>query len=331
MVTLNRASGESKIVPLNPAPGGALGDTTADVGGDVTLSVVGGTDASAVLFKVTGLDDAIETVTVSFDGGATSTAVALDSNGRFTRDLQSATGAVTAMLTVQEEVPNTASASTTFTPGDTSGATFIDAREFTLPDTDGGSVIRLLEDDATHENPGSGNDVDPTDGLNDGHDGTSYLDQNGGAEPNASFEYDAPATGTYSFGFRAASNSDRSVDIRTGTQSESITVNTGAFTAWTDAAVELALDEGPNTITIVQTTGQGPNIDGVTVTPIHAAADPDADEGDDLAVSLADESDRSATVFDVSGLDDDIEAVTVSFDGGPAQQVTVTDGSFTAD
>ena len=330
MVTLNRTTGESKIVLLNPAPGGAVADADADVGGDLTLTVLDASDASAVLFGVTGLDDDIETVTVSFDGGAPQ-AVTLDAQGRFTRDLQSATGAVTATLVVRDEVPNTASATVTFTPGDASGAVFIDARQFTLLDTDSGSVIRLLEDPSTHENANSGNDVSPKNGLNDGHDGTSYIDPNGGAEAKASFVFDAAGAGTYELSFRMASNSDRAVAIEVNGHSVPIAVNTGSFTGWADFPITLALEDGPNTITIVQTTSQGPNIDSVTVTPIAVAADVTADEDGDLSVTLADGSDRAATVFDVTGLDDDIETVTVAFGDGPARQVTVTDGSFTVD
>ena len=330
VLTLERDSGTSNILRLNPAPGGIVGDVTADAGDPLTLTVLDGTNPAAVLFAVTGLDDDIRSVRVSFDGGTTSEAVLLDPQGRFTRDLSAATGAVTATLIVQDEVPNTATASTVFTTGGASGSTFIDALAFTLLDTDSGSKITRLDDPTTHESPTSGNDVSPKDGLNDGFDGGGYADPSGGAEDKFSFVVNANGAGTYELSFRMASNDGRSVAIKTGDQSVAIDVNTGTFTNWTSFPVTLTLEDGPNTIVIAQTTSAGPNIDSVTVTPIDVAADGTADEGGDLAVTLGDDGDRTATRFDVAGLDADIQTVTVAFNGGPAQAVEVVDGSFTA-
>jgi hypothetical protein len=327
MSTLNRGSGESIIVLLKPDVGPAT-DDSADEDGNLAISVVDATDASAVLFEVTGIDaDVIET-SVSFDGGATFETVALDANGQFTRDLSAATGAVTAILSVEDSAANTASTQITFTPGDTSGSVTIDALAFTNLDP-GSTIIRNIDDPTTHETT-SGNDSDG-DGMNDGYDGKAYLDPNGPAGDKASFTFDAAGAGTYSLTFRMAANNDRSVAIQTGTQSEVIAVNTGEFTNWTDYTIELDLADGANTILITQTTGAGPNIDSVTITPVDVAVDDTADEGGDLAIALADASDRAATLFDVTGLDADIVSLQVSLNGGPSQAVAIVDGSITVD
>ena len=86
----------------------------------------------------------------------------------------------------------------------------------------------------------------------------AYLDPNGGAEPKASFIFDADGAGTYEFSFRMASSSSRSVAIEVNGQSVPITVNTTSFTNWTDFPITLTLEDGPNTITIRQTDRPGP-------------------------------------------------------------------------
>ncbi len=321
-------AGTSKIIRLDPAPGGVVsGDTTADAGAPLTLTVIDGTDAGSVIFAVTGLDDDIETTEVSFNGAAPVT-VSLNDQGQFTANLSTLSGEITAVLTVQDEVPNTASTSISFTPGDPSAGVLIDALNFTVLSTLTGTaatVVRRLDDPGTFEGGGvgvSGNDNAPADGLNDGHDGTSYLDPNGGAEDKASFVVNANGAGTYSLVFRMASNSSRDITIQTNGQSETITVNTTSFTTWQDFPIELTLEDGPNTVIINQPGTTGPNIDSVRVIPVNVVTDTDADVGDNLAIALTDDSDRANTVFTVTGQDDDIETFSVSLNGGTAQTVT---------
>ena len=71
LLTLNRANGQSQIIRLDPAPGGAVGDTTADVGGDLTITPVDLDDPAAARFVISGLDADITSLTVSFNGGVT--------------------------------------------------------------------------------------------------------------------------------------------------------------------------------------------------------------------------------------------------------------------
>ena len=330
LMTLNRGTGESKIVLLNPAPGGAVGDNTADEGNDLNLLVVDATDPANVVFEVQGLDQDITSLQASF--GATTETVTLDNQNRFALDMSGATGSVSVTLRVSDGANFATDAAAVSLPGGGGGSTstFIDALAFTLLDTDSGTVIRNINDPSTHE-PTAGNDANG-DGLNDGYDGEGYVDPNGGAEDKVSFQYVAPAAGTYEFSFRMASNSARGVTIKTGGQSETINVNTGTFTAWQDFNITLTLTAGDNTIVIAQSTAQGPNIDSVTITPLDIAADDTADEGGDLALSVTDASDTAAVKFAVAGLDADIVTTTVSFDGGAtATPVTIVGGEFTAD
>ena len=329
LMTLNRGTGASQIVLLTPDVVEPPADETADAGGDLAISVLDGSDASAVVFAIAGLDDDIETVAVSFDGGITSEIVTLDADGRFVRDLSSATGTVTAQLTVTDVAANTAGTSISFGLDDATAPAFIDARFLTILDTDDGTVIRKLEDATTHEPEGGADDLDG-DGLADGYDGDSYLDLAGGPEDKASLTYQAVGAGVYRLVFRMASETEGSIIVETAGQSETITVDTGALTAWQDFAVDLDLVDGPNRIMIAQSGANGPTIDSVEVTPIAVEVDDTADVDGDLAVTLLDASERGATVFEVIGLDDDVETVTVSFDGAPAQEVAPTAGTFTA-
>lgn len=70
----------------------------------------------------------------------------------------------------------------------------------------------------------------------------------------------------------------------------------------------------------------------LTPTPNGAGADTTADEGNDLALVVIDTGTRSAVVFEVTGLDSDITALRVAFNGQPATTVTLdANHRFTVD
>jgi len=267
MLTLNRSNGVSQIIRLDAAPGGAVADNTADVGNDLALIVVDGTDPAASLFQINGLDPDIEAIEISFNGGQAQP-VSLDAQNRFTVDLSGQTGEVTALLTVVDGDGNTASESTSFTPGATTSQNFYDGTDFTNLDP-GSTIIRVLSDPSTHEGPASGNDGDG-DGLNDGHDGDSYVDFGGGAGDKVSLNVTVAVAGIYDVVLRMANGSadPRPIDIKLGGQTVSLTnTNTGSFTTWQDFSVQLTLEAGVNTIVFEQVAAAGgPNIDSVTVT-----------------------------------------------------------------
>jgi hypothetical protein len=115
LVTLNRGNGQSQIIRLDPAPGGAVGDTTADVGGDLSIVAVDLTDPAAAVFLIAGLDADIATARVSFDGGATEQTVPA-ANGQLTLDLSAlGLGTKTILLRVVDGAGNVAEASRGFT------------------------------------------------------------------------------------------------------------------------------------------------------------------------------------------------------------------------
>ncbi|WP_353475011.1 CBM35 domain-containing protein [Salipiger sp. H15] len=328
MLTLNRANGVSQIIRLDAAPGGAIEDTTADEGGNLALLVVSAADPANVLFQVIGLDPDIQSLTISFDGGPAQ-AVSLDAQNRFSVDLSGGTEQVSATLQVFDDDGNTASTSTAFTPGDSASGNFIDASAFTVLDTDGGTLIRLLSDPATHETPGGTYDANG-DGMNDGYDGAGYLDMNGGAEDKASFVYDAPSAGSYTLSFRMANGSGtpRPVAIHAGIQTVQIaSTDTGSFATWQSFEITLDLVEGPNTVIIEQLAAAGgPNIDSVAVVPNLPTAPNDGSESVggvtytryeaehavlDGAVIATDERNQSGGEF-------------VDFDGTGTQSITWT-------
>lgn len=70
----------------------------------------------------------------------------------------------------------------------------------------------------------------------------------------------------------------------------------------------------------------------LTPRPNGGSADTTADVGNDLALVAVNLSDKGAAVFQVNGLDSDIVSLQVSFNGGPAQTVTLNAQSrFTLD
>ncbi len=70
----------------------------------------------------------------------------------------------------------------------------------------------------------------------------------------------------------------------------------------------------------------------VLLTPSPGSGDTTADVGGDLALVGVDLSNRSAAIFQVNGLDSDIVSLRVSFNGGPAQDVTLgAQNRFTLD
>ncbi|NDV48556.1 carbohydrate-binding protein, partial [Salipiger sp. PrR003] len=327
MLTLNRANGVSQIIRLEAAPGGEVEDITADEGGNLGLLVISAADASAVLFQVVGLDPDIQSLTISFDGGPAQ-AVTLDAQNRFSLDLSGQTEQVSATLTVNDDDGNSASTSTSFTPGDSASGNLIDASAFTVLDTDDGTLIRLLTDPTTHEAAGGQYDTNG-DGMNDGYTGAGYLDMNGGAEDKASFVYDAPSAGSYTLTFRMANGSGtpRPVAIIAGIQTVQIpTTDTGSFAAWQEFSVTLDLSEGPNTVVIEQLAANGgPNIDSVAVIANVPTAPNDGSETVGGVTYLKYEAENA--VLDgavIAGDDRNQSGDFVDFDGTGTQSITWT-------
>ncbi|MCA0940154.1 carbohydrate-binding protein, partial [Salipiger pacificus] len=327
MLTLNRANGVSQIIRLEAAPGGEVEDTTADEGGNLGLLVISAADASSVLFQVVGLDPDIQSLTISFDGGPAQ-AVTLDAQNRFSLDLSGQTEQVSATLTVNDDDGNSASTSTSFTPGDSASGNFIDASAFTVLDTDDGTLIRLLSDPSTHEAGGGTYDTNG-DGMNDGYTGAGYLDMNGGAEDKASFVYDAPSAGSYTLTFRMANGSGtpRPVAIIAGIQTVQIpTTETGSFATWQEFSVTLDLSEGPNTVVIEQLASNGgPNIDSVAVIANVPSAPNDGSETVGGVTYIKYEAENA--VLDGAVVADDNRNQSgdfVDFDGTGTQSITWT-------
>lgn len=322
--TLNRGTGESLIILLNPVVDGTVSDTSADEDGNLALVAVNINDPANVVYEVLGLDDDIRTISVAFNGGTAQT-VTLDDQNRFTANVGATTGTVNAVLTVADDAGNAATAATSIAFTSTEATTFIDAVDFTILDTNSGTIVRLLDNPATHELNG-GNDANG-DGLNDNFDGRGYLDPNGGAEDKASFTFAAAIDGPHTFSFRMASANDRSIVISNGSQVETIVVNTGSFTNWLDYEVVFELQAGVNTILLTQPGGTAPNIDSVTITRFDASADEDGN----LTLAVIDASDPGAVVLEISGIDEDVTAASLTFNGRAPITVAPVNGQITLD
>ncbi|WP_346797114.1 carbohydrate-binding protein [Halomonas sp. Bachu 37] len=253
-------------------------DTSADEDGNLALMAADATldpeEAATAGFTVTGIDDDIQTVEVSFDGGATRTPITPEANGNFTADLSAFTGAVTAIVYVTDTAGNQANASTTLSidkmpveepflfeiQGE---ALAIDDDEPT-PDT----VIRDASNPETNEAAGPG-------GLWDGYTGSGYLDMGNEAGDAAFFDVEVEEAGTYTLAVRYAngdgSGAGRPMNIIVGGESQGemafpITgVGNEGWLSWGKATIEVELEAGSNTIRLENAGNAGPNIDSLSV------------------------------------------------------------------
>jgi hypothetical protein len=99
--------------------------------------------------------------------------------------------------------------------------------------------------------------------------------------------------------------------------------------------IEVTLKAGANVLTLANTKTNGPNLDQMVVTSIASnspAPDTSADEDGNLALTAINLSNRSAAVFEATGVDADIQLVTVQIGTNAPQAVTLgPDGRFTLD
>ncbi|WP_306131742.1 carbohydrate-binding protein [Roseivivax marinus] len=93
--------------------------------------------------------------------------------------------------------------------------------------------------------------------------------------------------------------------------------------------------EGANGALYMLTLNRGNGVSQIIrldAAPGGEVEDVTADEGGNLALLVVSATDESEVLFQVAGLDADIQTITVSFDGGPAQTITLdAQNRFTAD
>lgn len=243
-------------------------DTTADEGGDLALILLSGNDPTAVRFAVTGLDADIESTSIRVNGGSP-ISVALDAQGHFTLDLSAHSGTVAVALTVQDEVPNSATVSTSvdLDAGGPSSVQFFDGKAFTNLNP-GSTIIRVESIASTHE-PNSNFDKDG-DGLNDNHDGDSYADFGGGIGDKLALTVTVATAGVYDFDMRLANGSTAPRPIAISANGQTVAIadtRTANMATWNTVHFQLNLEAGDNTVVFRQTAANGgPNIDSVKVT-----------------------------------------------------------------
>ncbi|MCP1344830.1 carbohydrate-binding protein, partial [Halomonas sp. FL8] len=265
-------------IEITAAGSGPIGtDTSADTDGDLSLTSNDATldpaQAATAGFTVAGLDADIQTVEISFDGGATRAPVTPADDGSFTVDMSGLSGAVVATVFVTDAAGNEASATSEVTIGEAPVDSFlfeIEGEALTIEDseTPPDTVVRDANNPETNEDAGA-------DGLWDGYSGTGYLDMGGEAGDAAFFDVTVEEAGSYTLTVRYTNGSGdqqgRPMAVLVGgsEQGEIPFVGTGAdidgWQNWTEASLDVQLEAGSNTIRLENVGNAGPNIDKLTV------------------------------------------------------------------
>ncbi len=195
----------------------------------------------------------------------------------------------------------------------------LEAEDFGIIDTVGTTGTRLTQvrDESNPENPTADN---PT-GLREGFTGNGYLDMGADVGDAAIFSVDVPRDGVYHLTFRYANGDtkDRPMSFTiNGVEAPVVSFPQGnSWSDWREVTVEVQLKAGNNDFKLANTIPNGPNIDHVRIT-----ADTSADEDNNLALAVVNQSNPASTLFEIEGADADIASYWVSIDNGPRQQVT---------
>lgn len=263
------------------APGtGPIGtDISADEDGNLFLSgpdsPLTGAAADSINFNVSGLDQDIVQVQVSFDGGATRVTVLPDTDGDFVIDGTGlSTGNYTTTVFVTDDAGNTAQTSMGITI-DRGGlaeefSATIQAEDFVIIDSDGDSTARdadTPEQAATTGNSGPGLTYDAN-GLWAGYTGAGYLDMGNDIGDTGQFTVTVPDSGTYHVTFRYALGPTQARPMTLEVDGVSQTVDfttTGAWDTWADITVDVTLDAGSHVFSLSSQIANAPNIDSVTI------------------------------------------------------------------
>ncbi len=358
LLTLNRSDGSSQIVRLEPAPGGIIADNTADAGGDLALVLFDGSDVEATVFQVNGLDDDIQTIRVSFNGGQAQT-VTLNAQNRFTADVSDFGSPVTATLTVLDDASNTAVDTLTFTPGQapTEFVSLIVIQAEDATPGDGTSVSTPNDVDAqieirTDQNrepnaTGTGyvNGLRPSafgnDGNTDNLDGTpgGYADFGSTNADFITFAFNVPSdsAGEALLRFRYANGATTDRPLQVEVNGTIVTVQSfvptavapaDGWTVWSFVEIPVSLAAGQNTVTLRSVANTGPNIDQleVLVAPDSATGPNDGEEIVDGITYAIYEAENAAFTGDpaVVTTDRDQSGDFVDFVGPDTETITWT-------
>ncbi|ANT62899.1 hypothetical protein AYJ57_20665 (plasmid) [Salipiger sp. CCB-MM3] len=259
-------------------------DASADEDGDLSAYVdasVAPADLAQVQFELTGVDADIVSYAYSTDDGASFIPI-VPVDGLATLDLTefSEADAVEVIFQVTDAAGNvaTTSASLQITSGAVDFAQTIqfEARDGSItitddtPGTNGTGMTQVR--DAL--NPEEVTAERGSDGLWDDFEGDGYLDVGSDVGDMVSFEVDVPAGGTYAFTIRYGNGSSSGDDRPMTFSVDGVVVETIPFSVtedwdvWEDVTVEVDLSAGSNTISLTNTTANGPNLDQVVVSSV---------------------------------------------------------------
>ncbi|MGP9633681.1 carbohydrate-binding protein [Halomonas sp. AOP43-A1-21] len=254
-------------------------DDSADEDGNLSLTVADDTlepgQLATAMFNVAGADDDIVAYEVSFDGGATRTAVTPAANGDISVDLSGQSGNVTVTLIVTDAAGNEAEASDSVTIDDGS----VVVEPFTVQGEDavvtdvGGTAQGAVTRTVDASNP------DDFGNYREGAVGGAYMDFGTDAGDQITFNIDAPTAGTYTATIRYANGgtAPRPLDLAVNGAGQPQVAFTNAlddgvndpWDAWLEQEIQVTLEEGANTLTLTIPTAanggvaNGPNIDQI--------------------------------------------------------------------
>ncbi|MFD2437880.1 putative Ig domain-containing protein [Modicisalibacter luteus] len=270
-------------IEITAAGSGPIGtDMSADIDGNLTLTSDDATldpaQAASAGFMVTGLDSDIETVEISFDGGATRSQVTPAADGSFTVDMSGFSGAIVATVIVTDAVGNEASATSEMIIGEAPAdidpiviqaedATLVDINDTGVPTS--GDYTRVVD----------ANNPDAFGNYREGAEGDAYVDFGTNPGDEVSFNVDVEVAGTYTATIRFANGGSEARPLN-------LSVNGGAATAvvfpaapddgvtdpwniWNELTVEVDLQAGANTVSFAIPSvaeggvDNGPNIDQI--------------------------------------------------------------------
>ncbi|MBT2799159.1 carbohydrate-binding protein, partial [Halomonas sp. ISL-104] len=262
--------------------GPIIADSSADEDGNLALvaddATLTPTEAATASFTITGLDDDIESVEISFDDGITRTAVTPDANVQFSIDISALTGELTATLYVTDSVGNEASTTTEVSVEEIP----IGVEPIVIQAED--IALVTVNDSGVPTNADFTRVVDPNNpdafgNYREGAVGGAYMDFGTNPGDQITFNVDAPTAGLYTATIRYANGSTAprplDLDVNGNAQTQISFVNAPVdgvndpWNQWLELEVQVTLVEGANTFSLAIPTAanggvaNGPNIDQI--------------------------------------------------------------------
>jgi hypothetical protein len=289
LLTLERATGRSLIVRLNPAAGTA--DTTADAEGDLRFETLDAATPARTILRLVGVDPDIVSISIDARTGASYVPVTLDALGRVVVDLSQASGNFPPFARLEDRAGNVdivtlASGTPTGYRAGSDGVVAVDGRSFAVHEAERGAL--------------TGGGVVPGTVENRGASGGGFARFAGAGPASVTWLVDAAQTGAYALEalyalaageaarpMRLSVNGAASATLGFAANSDA------AQTRWGAEGAVVALRAGVNVVTLTAADGRAPALDLLRVstapvdpTPALIAGAGRLDLDDGLAVAM---------------------------------------------